>query len=136
MAVGNADGYVGIGSAKAKQMRNAIDKAIVDAKLNLIPVKRGCGSWECKCDRPHSVPFKVVGKAGSVEVMLLPAPRGTGLVAGDVGKVVLKLAGIKDVWTRTRGETRTAANFAKAVYEALKQTYKVKTFAHGFASHV
>jgi len=129
VAVGNGDGYIGIGSAKAKQMRNAIDKAIVDAKLNLIPVRRACGSWECRCGQPHSVPFKVVGKAGSVEVTLIPAPRGTGLAAGDVGKMVLRLAGIKDVWTRTKGETRTAANFAKAVYEALKQTYKVKTAA-------
>lgn len=127
VAVGNEDGYVGIGSGKARQMRNAIDKAIVDAKLNIIPVRRACGSWECRCSQPHSVPFKVTGKAGSVEVTLIPAPRGTGLVAGDVAKIVLRLAGIRDVWTRTRGETRTAQNFAKAVYEALKQTYKVKT---------
>jgi len=127
VAVGNGDGYIGIGSAKAKQMRNAIDKAVVDAKLNIIPVRRGCGSWECKCGQPHSVPFKVMGKAGSAEVTLIPAPRGTGLVAGDVGKIVLKLAGVRDVWTRSRGEMRTSANFAKAVYEALKQTYKVKT---------
>lgn len=136
MAVGNADGYIGLGSGKAKQMRNAIDKAIIDAKLNLIPIKRGCGSWECRCEQPHSVPFKVVGRAGSVEVTLLPAPRGTGLVAGDVGKIVLKLAGIKDVWTRTKGETRTAANFAKAVYEALKQTYKMKMLIRGFTNYV
>jgi small subunit ribosomal protein S5 len=129
VALGNSDGYVGIGSAKVKQMRNAIDKAIVNAKLNLIPVRRGCGSWECRCNQLHSVPFKVVGRAGSVEVMLIPAPRGTGLVVGDAGKIVLRLAGIKDVWTRVRGETRTTANFAKATYEALKQTYKVKTAA-------
>jgi len=127
VAVGNGDGYVGIGSAKAKQMRNAIDKAIIDAKLNIIPVRRACGSWECRCNQPHSVPFRVTGKAGSVEVTLIPAPRGTGLVAGDVAKIVLRLAGIRDVWTRTKGETRTAPNFAKAVYEALKQTYKIKT---------
>jgi small subunit ribosomal protein S5 len=63
--VGNEDGLVGIGTAKAKQLRFAIDKAIEDAKLKIIPVNRGCGSWECSCNRPHSIPFKVVGKSGS-----------------------------------------------------------------------
>ena len=53
VAIGNEDGYVGIGTGKAKQMRFAIDKALVVAKLHIIPVKRGCGSWECSCNRPH-----------------------------------------------------------------------------------
>jgi len=68
----------------------------------------------------------VRGKAGSVEVTLIPAPKGVGLVAGDVAKVVLRLAGIKDVWTRTRGDTRTTLNFAMAVYNALRNTYYFK----------
>ena len=124
VVVGNFDGYVGVGLGKAKQVRQAIEKAIVDAKLNIIPVRRGCGSWECSCNSPHSVPFRVRGKSGSIEVVLLPAPKGVGLVAGDVAKAVLRYAGIKDVWTRTRGSTRTTLNFAKAVYNALKATYK------------
>ncbi|RLJ01521.1 MAG: 30S ribosomal protein S5 [Candidatus Aenigmatarchaeota archaeon] len=127
VVVGNENGYVGIGMGKAKQIRNAIENAIRTAKLNIIPVRRGCGSWECLCGEPHSIPFKVKGKSGSVEVVLLPAPKGVGLVAGDIAKVVLRLAGIKDVWTRTRGETRTAHNMAKAVYNALKNTYKFYT---------
>jgi small subunit ribosomal protein S5 len=126
VAVGNEDGYVGVGVGKAKQVRQAIEKAVRDAKLNLIPVRRGCGSWKCSCDEPHSVPFVVRGKAGSVEVTLIPAPKGVGLVAGDVAKVVLRLAGIKDVWTQTRGETRTTLNFAMAVYNALRNTYYFK----------
>jgi len=126
VVVGNENGYVGIGMGKAKQIRQAIEKAIKSAKLNIVPVRRGCGSWECLCGEPHSVPFKVFGKSGSVEVVLLPAPKGVGLVAGDVAKVVLRLAGIKDVWTRSRGETRTAHNMAKAVYNALKSTYAFK----------
>jgi len=124
VVIGNRDGYVGIGEGKAKEIGQAIRKAIVDAKLNIIPVRRGCGSWECRCHHLHSVPFKVEGKSGSVRVILIPAPRGTGLVAGDVAKVVLRLAGIQDVWSRTFGETRTAPNFAKAVYDALRKTYK------------
>jgi len=126
VVVGNEDGYVGVGMGKARQIREAIEKAIKNAKLNVVPVRRGCGSWECLCGEPHSVPFKVYGKCGSVEVLLIPAPKGVGLVAGDVAKVVLRLAGVRDVWTRTRGETRTAHNMAKAVYNALKNTYAFK----------
>ncbi|RLE82678.1 MAG: 30S ribosomal protein S5 [Thermoprotei archaeon] len=126
VVVGNEDGYVGVGIGKAKQVRQAIEKAITDAKLNIVPVRRGCGSWECSCKEPHSVPFKVFGKSGSVEIWLLPAPKGVGLVAGDIAKAVLRLAGIRDVWTRTRGSTQTPVNFAKATYNALKSTYKFK----------
>jgi small subunit ribosomal protein S5 len=124
VVIGNENGLVGLGMGKAKQMRFAIQKALANAKLNIIPVRRGCGSWECTCGEPHSVPFTVRGKSGSVEVILKPAPRGTGLVAGDVAKAVLKYAGIKDVWTHTEGETRTTHNFAKATFNALKQTYR------------
>ena len=126
VAVGNEDGYVGVGIGKSRQVRQAIEKATREAKLNITPVRRGCGSWKCSCDEPHSVPFVVSGKSGSVEVTLIPAPKGVGLVAGDVAKVVLRLAGIKDVWTKTRGDTRTTLNFALAVFNALRNTYYCK----------
>jgi small subunit ribosomal protein S5 len=124
VVVGNFDGYVGIGIGKARQLRQAIDKALRDAKLNIIPVRRGCGSWECSCKDPHSIPFITSGKAGSVRIILKPAPKGTGLVVGDVAKVLLRYAGIKDVWSWTSGETRTSLNFALATYDALRKTYK------------
>jgi len=124
--VGNEDGLIGYGTAKGKQLRFAINKAIENAKVNLIPVNRGCGSWECGCGKPHSVPFKVTGKSGSVEMTLIPAPKGIGVVAGETAKTVLRLAGIKDVWTRTRGYTRATLNFAKATYEALRMTNRFK----------
>ncbi len=127
VVVGNFDGYVGIGLGKAKQLRRAIDKAIREAKLNIVPVRRGCGSWECSCHEPHSVPFTVSGRAGSVRIRLIPAPKGTGLVAGDAAKVVLRYAGIQDVWTWTKGETRTTINFVAATYDALRNTYKFVT---------
>lgn len=127
VAIGNEAGYVGLGSAKAKQMREAIDKAIAEAKLNIIPVRLGCGSWECRCGKLHSVPFRTQGKAGSVEMILIPAPRGTGLAAGDTSKIVLRLAGVKDVWTLSKGETRTKENVAKATLEALRNTLTFKT---------
>jgi len=94
VVVGNQYGFVGLGVGKARQLRMAVDKAIMDAKLNIIPVRRGCGSFECGCSEPHSIPYQVRGKAGSVEVVLKPAPKGAGLVAGDTAKVVLRYAGI------------------------------------------
>ncbi len=127
VVVGNGDGYVGLGKGKARQFREAINKALRNAKLNITPVRRGCGSWECTCGEAHSVPFTVRGKSGSVEVILKPAPKGTGLVAGEVAKKVLRLAGIRDLWTFTKGETRTSYNFARAVFIALRNTYRFMT---------
>ncbi len=123
VAIGNLDGYIGVGIAKHKEQRMAIIKALRRAKKNLAPVLRGCGSWECRCDQPHSIPFKTEGKCGSVKVIFYPGPRGLGLVAGDVAKQLLRLAGIHDVWSKTFGNTRTHINFAQAVYNALVNTY-------------
>ncbi|MEM0336825.1 MAG: 30S ribosomal protein S5 [Candidatus Caldarchaeum sp.] len=122
VVVGNRDGYIGIGTGKSTQVVLAIEKAIRNAKLNIVPVVRGCGSWECACGEPHSLLVKSEGKYGSVKVQLLPAPRGLGLVAGESQKVVLALAGVRDCWTRSFGETRTSLSVVGAVYEALKRT--------------
>ncbi len=124
--VGNKNGYVGIGVGKASQVAPAIQKAIRNAKINIFRVNMGCGSWECGCGGSHSIPAKVSGSAGSVRVTLIPGPKGLGLVAGDVAKKVLELAGVKDVWTFTRGQTKTTINFAKATFDALKQTVYLK----------
>ncbi|MCL7414490.1 MAG: 30S ribosomal protein S5 [ANME-2 cluster archaeon] len=127
VVVGNEDGFIGLGQGKDAQVGPAIRKAIDIAKLNISGVKRGCGSWECGCGIEHTVPFEVVGKMGSVKVILKPAPRGLGLAAGKTAKTVMQLAGIKDVWTRTEGQTRTTLNFAKATFEALKKTAVIRT---------
>ncbi|MGQ9759043.1 MAG: 30S ribosomal protein S5 [Candidatus Methanomethylicaceae archaeon] len=126
VVIGNGDGYIGVGIGKSKQMRFAIDKAVTNAKLNITPVRRGCGHWKCPCGNPHSLPFMVTGKRGSVTVNLIPAPKGVGLVGGAVAKTLLTFAGIKDAWVVSRGETRTTMNFAGAVYDALKNTYRFK----------
>ncbi len=124
--VGNGNGFVGLGQAKDVQVGPAIRKAISNAKINIIRVGRGCGSWECACGLEHTVPSEVRGKAGSVIVELKPAPRGLGLAAGDTARKVLEKAGIKDVWTRTEGTTRTTLNFAKATFNALENTGTVR----------
>ena len=127
VAVGNRDGYIGLGSGKARQVRTAIEKGAVDARLNIVPVRRGCGSWECGCGRPHSVLFQVEGNCSGVRVVIVPGSRGLGLVASEVAKVILGLAGIKDCWTRSYGSTRTVPSFAYAVFDALKKTYSLIT---------
>ncbi|MBS7606652.1 30S ribosomal protein S5 [Candidatus Bathyarchaeota archaeon] len=127
VAVGNRDGCLGIGSGKAAQVRTAIEKAAREARLNITIIRRGCGSWECGCGQPHSLPFEVSGKCGAVRVKILPGPRGLGLVAGEVAKVILRLAGIKDCWMRSYGQTGTIPSFAYAVFEALKKTYEIIT---------
>ncbi len=127
VAVGNENGLIGVGLGKAKRVRNAIEKGIRLAKLNLHPIRMGCGSWECDCGEGHTLPFKVRGKAGSVVVTLLPGPQGLGLVAGDTAKVVLKMSGIKDCWSKCIGKTTTTNSFAFATFEALKQTMSIMT---------
>lgn len=127
VVMGNRNGFVGLGIGKARQLRIAVDKAIVDAKLNIVPVRRGCGSFECGCSDPHSIPYQIRGKAGSVEIVLKPAPRGTGLVAGEIAKVMLRYAGIDDVWSWSRGKTSTAINFALATFDALKNLSRFTT---------
>jgi len=129
VAVGNRDGYIGLGSGKAKQVRTAIEKASMNARLNVTLVRRGCGSWECRCGKPHSLPFQIRGKCGGVEIVLVPGPRGLGLVASEVAKIVLELAGVKDCWTRSYGSTRTIPSFACAVFDALQKTYRLVTTA-------
>ena len=123
VAAGNENGWLGIGMGKSKQMRIAIEKANNAAYLSVSPVKLGCGSWECRCDQNHSVPFKVKGKGGSVTIEILPAPRGLGLVAGRKIKNLLKMAGIKDAWTTAKGSTPTMNSTSKAVLECLRQTF-------------
>ena len=120
MVVGNEDGIIGIGKSNSNEHRVAIEKALQQAKINVIKVRRGCGSWECNCGGAHSIPFKTEGKVGSVKVVLLPTPTGVGVVAGGETKKLIMLAGIKDVWVRTYGMTSTRVNLAFAVFEALK----------------
>jgi len=123
VVVGNEDGLVGIGLGKSPETRDSINKAIQKAKLNIIRVKRGCGSWECKCGTPHTVPYKIVGKSGSVRVELLPAPKGVGLVVNNESKKIFRLAGIKDIWMKTFGNTSMRINLIMAIFNALKKLY-------------
>jgi len=104
-----------------EEVATAIRGAIIAAKLAVIPMRRGY--WGAQFGAAHTVPVKVTGKCGSVRVRLMPAPRGTGLVASRVPKKVLTYAGLKDVYTQCKGQTRTLGNFVKATYDAIARTY-------------
>merc|ERR1712145_39571 len=125
VAIGDSNGHVGLGVKCSKEVATAIRGAIILAKLSIVPVRRGY--WGNKIGKPHTVPCKVTGKCGSVLVRLIPAPRGTGIVAASVPKKLLQMAGIEDCYTSARGQTATLGNFAKATYAAIAKTYAYLT---------
>ena len=124
--IGNRDGYIGLGIGKAKETVPAREKAIRKAKLGIIKIKRGCGSWECSCAGPHSIPFKIKGKCGSVIIEIMPAPKGSGLRIEKECQKVLELVGIKDVYSKTKGQTATKLNLIKACFAALEQLSQIR----------
>lgn len=117
VAIGDFDGHVGLGVKCAKEVATAIRGAIILAKLSVIPVRRGY--WGAALGDPHTVPSKVSGKVGSVMCRLIPAPRGTGIVAAPASKRLLQLAGVQDCYTQSQGSTATMGNFLKATFAAV-----------------
>jgi small subunit ribosomal protein S5 len=126
VVVGNGDGFVGLGRAKGREVGPTIRRAIDRAKLEIVEVQRGCGSWECGCGRAHTFPFVANGRAGSVLVTFRPAPRGVGLAVGDVAKPILRFAGFTDAWGFTEGHTKTTVNYASAAFGALVRLSELK----------
>ena len=135
VAIGDFDGHVGLGVKCAKEVATAIRGAIILAKLSVIPVRRGY--WGAALGEPHTVPSKVSGKVGSVMCRLIPAPRGTGLVAAPASKRLLQLAGVEDCYTQSKGSTATMGNFLKATFAAVC-ILKINQILHSwirFSSH-
>jgi len=121
IAVGDGNGHVGLGVKCAKEVAGAIQGAIIAAKLSVVPIRRGW--WGNRIGPAHTVPTKLTGKCGSVRMRLIPAPKGTGIVAAIAPKKILQMAGIEDCYTASRGKTRTMGNFIKATYIALAKSY-------------
>ncbi|MBI4148380.1 30S ribosomal protein S5 [Candidatus Woesearchaeota archaeon] len=117
--VGDGNGHVGVGTGKSKDTVPAREKALRQAKLNVFKIFRGCGSWQCGCGTPHSLPFTIHGKCGSSEITILPAPKGKGLCIEEECGKILKLAGITDCWSKTAGQTRVKTNLISACVKAL-----------------
>jgi small subunit ribosomal protein S5 len=125
--MGDRNRVIGLGVGESEDTRAAIEDANRAAKLNMIKVPKGNGSWEDTGEDNSSIPFKVEGKSGSVTVELKPAPRGTGLACSDEVKKIMELAGIENIWVKTRGTTRTRENLTRATFNALKKLNEMKT---------
>jgi len=121
VAMGDSNGHLGLGVKCSKEVANAIRGAMAVSKLTVVPVR--LGFWGNMIGKPHTVPCKVTGKCGSSRVRLIPAPRGTGIVAGNVPKKLLHMAGVEDCYTSCKGNTSTLGNFAKATFDAIRNTY-------------
>jgi len=125
VAIGDKKGHIGLGLKTAAEVANAIKGATIYAKLSIIPVRMGF--WGNKIGAPHTVPNTVTGKCGSIRMRLIPAPRGSGIVAGSVAKKLLLMAGFEDLFTSSIGHTKTTFNFLVATYNAMVNTYKFLT---------
>ena len=114
VVVGNHKGQVGIGVGKAAEVIGAIQKGVVDAKKSLISVPL-VGT---------TIPHKIIGKQGSSRIMLLPAAKGTGIIAGGAARSILELAGVGDVMSKALG-SRSPLNVARATIDGL---FRLRTF--------
>ena len=110
VVVGNRKGLVGIGTGKANEVPEAIKKAIQAANKNLVKVAVVDG---------RTVPHDATGICGKAKVLIKPAKEGTGVIAGGAVRVILELAGVKDIVSKSLG-SNTKVNVAKATLEALK----------------
>ena len=122
VAVGDEDGHIGVGSKLAKEVQVAMKGAVIAAKLNIVPVRRGY--WGGKIGLPHTLATKITGKCGSVRLRLIPAPKGTGIVGAPPTKKLLGFAGVEDIFSQSTGSTDTMENFVRAIYDALYKSYK------------
>ena len=122
VAVGDEDGHIGVGTKLAKEVQVAMKGAVIAAKLNIIPVRRGY--WGGKIGLPHTIATKITGKCGSVRLRLIPAPKGTGIIGAPPTKKLLGFAGVEDIFSQSTGSTDTMENFVRAIYDALYKSYK------------
>ena len=110
VVVGDGVGQVGLGMGKAKEISEAMRKAIEHAKKNMIDLKKV----------GHTVPHPIIGKFGAAEVLLRPAAAGTGDIAGGSVRAIMELGGVKDILTKSIGRTSNPINVAYATMEAVK----------------
>jgi len=124
--IGDGNGHIGVGFGKSKETVPAREKAIRQAKLNMLVVRRGNGSWEDDSLEAHTIPFAVEGSCGSYRIILMPAPKGKGLVCDREVAKMLKLAGVKNVWSKTFGQTKNKINVITATVQALRKLSQTK----------
>ena len=120
VVVGDHRGRVGLGVGKARNAPDAIAKARIRARENMIRIPLD----------GYTIPHEVIGKCGAARVLLKPASRGTGIIAGGAVRQIIEVSGIRDVLTKSLGKG-TVFNRAKATFEALKQLIDPYKIARG-----
>jgi len=111
VAIGNRMGKVGVGIAKAQDVTTGVEKAVADAKKNLIMVPVN----------DSTIPHEVYAKFGAAKVVLKPAKKGKGLVAGSVVRIICELTGIENISSKVVSRSTNKLNNARATIEALKK---------------
>ena len=123
--IGDENGHIGIGIKTGNNIKIALKRAIIDAKLNVIPVKRGF--FKDNIGSPHTIGLTTIGKCCSVKLKLIPAPKGIGINGSYITKELLKLVGIKDIYIKSFGNKSNIDNYIKAIFNALYNTNKYLT---------
>mgnify|MGYP000152559275 CR=1 FL=1 len=118
IVVGDGNGYIGVGTGKSVEVPEAIRKGVEDAKKNLVKVPM-VGT---------TIPHKITGTAGAGTVLLMPAPEGTGVIAGGPVRAVLELAGIKDIVTKSL-RSNNPRNMVNATIQGLSSLKTVEDVA-------
>lgn len=118
VVIGDGKGRVGCGIGKATEIPEAIRKAVEDAKKHLVTVAM----------KDATIPHEAIGNYGTGKVVLLPAPAGTGVIAGGPARAVLELCGIRDIRTKSHG-TNNPINMVKATIQGLSQMRSAEQIA-------